>query len=316
MKHIIIYLIILLSVVALAEARTVEMTLHTAKTLDPVKKYALLPKTDKLTDADAAPLYEKALQSLPSDLAMEEIDTWLRTPLDRLPRKKVQTVLEKLEPALKLLEHAARCKQCNWPYLYDDEIAEILGQYRRLIFFLALKMRFHIAQSRYDDAIGIAQTGFAMARHLSDEPTPIRGYAGIGIAAYTCRQLEEFIQGSDAPNLYQALRDLPKPLVDLTKQVQWEDEDSKGKVHSLMNRLDRHVAALQCLEAIRLYAAAHDGKFPNQLSDITQVPVPDDSVTRKPFIYNRTGSKAVLEGPAPEAAPAKEAIRYELSLKE
>ena len=60
MKHIIIHLIILLSVVASAAARTVQMTLHAAKTTDPMKKYALLPKADEQTEADAATRKYKA----------------------------------------------------------------------------------------------------------------------------------------------------------------------------------------------------------------------------------------------------------------
>ena len=83
-----------------------------------------------------------------------------------------------------------------------------------------------------------------------------------------------------------------------------------------MNRLDRNVAALQCIEALRFYASAHDGKFPNDLRDITQVPVPDDPVTQKPLIYRRNDSKAILEAPAEKGQADKYTIRYELSLKE
>ena len=39
-------------------------------------------------------------------------------------------------------------------------------------------------------------------------------------------------------------------------------------------KLDRRVAALRVVEAIRLYAASHDGKLPDALSQITEVPVP------------------------------------------
>jgi hypothetical protein len=72
----------------------------------------------------------------------------------------------------------------------------------------------------------------------------------------------------------------------------------------------------QCIEALRLYAAAHEGKFPKELSRITEVPVPNDPVMQKPFVYRCTGSDAVLEAPAPEGATERDAIRYELSLKE
>jgi len=83
-----------------------------------------------------------------------------------------------------------------------------------------------------------------------------------------------------------------------------------------MNRLDRNIAALQCIEAIRLYAAAHNGKFPNELSDITQVPVPDNLVMQKLIIYRCTGSKAFLEAPTAKGTTDKYTFRYELSLKQ
>ena len=59
-------------------------------------------------------------------------------------------------------------------------------------------------------------------------------------------------------------------------------------------RLDRRVAALRVVEAIRLYAASHDGKLPDDLTQITEVPVPEDPATGKPFEYRRDGAAAVL----------------------
>jgi tetratricopeptide (TPR) repeat protein len=315
MKRNIICLIILLAVIP-AEARTVELMLHPAKSPKPEQKYQFMVKAEDQIDADAAPLYEKAIQSLPGGLKMDEIEQWLKIPPDKLPLKKVQSTLRQLEPALELLERAARCKRCGWPYLYDDELSENLRQHRRLLFILALKVRFQLARGRYDDAIGTVQTGFAMARHLGDDSALVRGMVGIAIASYMCRQIEQFVQRPDAPTLYRALRDLPQPFIDLTKQAEWEEADLKGKVHLLMNRLDRHVAILQCIEAVRLYAAAHEGKFPKRLSDITLVPVPDDPVAHKAFVYTRTGAKAVLEMPALKGITDRDTIRYELNLKE
>jgi len=298
------------------KARTVELMLHPAKASEVSQKYQLLPKDEELTDADAAPLYEKAVQSLPSDLQRDKVDQWLQTPPDTLPQKQVQLTLDMFKPTLQLLEQATRCKQCDWPYLDDDILSENLRKHRRLVFFLALQARFQIAQGRYDEAIGTVQTGFAMAKHLGNDPTLVHGIVGIGISVYICRQLEQFVQRPDAPNLYQALRDLPRPFIDLTEQAEWEDADIKERVHLLMSRLDRHVAALQCIEALRLYAGTHNGKFPNELSDVTEFSIPDDPVQKKPFAYSRSGSKAVLEAPAPKGADAKEAMRYELNLIE
>jgi len=316
MKRVFICIIILLLAAVPVDGLTVELTLHPAKAPEPAQKYQLLPKAEEQTDADAAPLYEKALQALPKNFQTDQISQWLKTPPAKLPRQQVQSTLQQFKPILQFLEQAAKCKQCDWPYLDDDTISQTLRKYRRLMFFLALQMRFQITQGQFDKAIGTAQTGFAMAKHIGEGPTLIHGIIGVGIGGFICRQLEQFVQGPNAPNLYWALRGLPRPFIDLTERSEFEDLDIRERAHLLMNRLDRHVAALRCIEALRLYAAAHDGKFPKELSSITEVPVPNDPVMQKQFVYRCTGPNAVLEAPAPKGATERDAIRYELNLKE
>ncbi len=62
-------------------------------------------------------------------------------------------------------------------------------------------------------------------------------------------------------------------------------------------RLERRVALLRHVEALRLYAAAHDGRVPDQLADVG-VPLPDDPFTGKPFAYSVEGQTARLGGGA------------------
>jgi hypothetical protein len=68
-------------------------------------------------------------------------------------------------------------------------------------------------------------------------------------------------------------------------------------VAKAFGRTERRFAALRCLEAVRLYAAAHDGRLPAKLADVTTVPVPSDPVTGKPFEYETDGGKARLSAP-------------------
>ncbi len=75
-----------------------------------------------------------------------------------------------------------------------------------------------------------------------------------------------------------------------------ELEPPLGCVEAQM-RLDRRVVALRVVEAIRLYAASHDGTLPENLKQITEVPVPDDPATGKPLEYHRDGAAAVLSLP-------------------
>jgi hypothetical protein len=76
--------------------------------------------------------------------------------------------------------------------------------------------------------------------------------------------------------------------------------------------LDRRVAALRCVEAVRLHAASHGGKLPESLSQITEVPVPDDPATGKPFEYALDGAAAVLKAPP---APLKTPPAFRLTVR-
>jgi hypothetical protein len=61
-------------------------------------------------------------------------------------------------------------------------------------------------------------------------------------------------------------------------------------------RLDRQIAALRVVEALRLHAAAHNGILPESLDQITAVPVPEDPATGEPFIYRADDGAAILHG--------------------
>ncbi len=80
-------------------------------------------------------------------------------------------------------------------------------------------------------------------------------------------------------------------------------------------RTDRRLAALRCVEAVRLYMAAHGGKLPPTLAAVREVPVPDDPYLGKPFVYRVRDGIATLEGPPPagEKATDRNTLRYELT---
>ncbi len=79
-------------------------------------------------------------------------------------------------------------------------------------------------------------------------------------------------------------------------------------------KIDRRVAALRCVEAVRLYAASHDDELPRSLDDVTQVPIPLNPVTGEPFNYQVFADKAVLWAPVDPQEKVERALRYELSI--
>jgi hypothetical protein len=88
------------------------------------------------------------------------------------------------------------------------------------------------------------------------------------------------------------------------------------RVRDSQVRLERRLAMLQTIEAIRLYAAENGGKLPATLADVKDLPLPPDPQTGQPFEYSLTGNRATLVGPAPPGVPAstQTVMRYELTV--
>jgi hypothetical protein len=87
------------------------------------------------------------------------------------------------------------------------------------------------------------------------------------------------------------------------------------KVLGAQTRVDRKVAALRAIEALRLHAAANGGRLPDRLDQVTVVPVPDDPGTGKPFEYSRDGETATLIGRIPDEPQTTTGLRYKVTLR-
>jgi hypothetical protein len=75
-------------------------------------------------------------------------------------------------------------------------------------------------------------------------------------------------------------------------------------------RMERDFVSLRIIEALRLYAFNHEGKLPESLDDIKEVPIPQSNpLTGKPFQYHLEGDTAVL------LADGHVAVNYEYHIK-
>jgi hypothetical protein len=87
------------------------------------------------------------------------------------------------------------------------------------------------------------------------------------------------------------------------------------KVLTAQVRLDRQMSALRVIEAIRAYAAIHSGQLPESLAQVTEVPVPLDPGTGKPFEYRREGGKAILISRIAGEPLDKTGLRYTITIR-
>ncbi|MDB5298851.1 MAG: hypothetical protein JWO87_514 [Phycisphaerales bacterium] len=88
------------------------------------------------------------------------------------------------------------------------------------------------------------------------------------------------------------------------------------RMRSHFAQVDREAALLRTIEALRDYAARHEGQPPDTLDQIKNLPIPLDPVTGKAFGYERSGQTAVLTAPPPPGMVnywTNDATRFELS---
>jgi hypothetical protein len=441
------------------KATVVKLTLHPAAAPVPALKYQLLPEVRDLKPGNAALLYQRAhSQEWWGNFfragQAEKMGEYLEMPLRKMPREKI--VL--LTAPLREMDLAARREYCDWemtPRVREDGLGLLLPDvqgFRTFGQMLALRARVEMLDGRPEQAIAGLQTGFALSRHVGDAPILINSLVGIAVAQLMLNQVEDLVQLENGPNLYWALADLPRPLIDLRRALQGEKlmvdgmfpeirtalkrpnqppvplptirryldnlamyDGSHGDNHFLFTlaaarvhpqarkfletqgftaeqvdalpviqvalmqalalydenydevykwqgfpyaqarpelikarqrfdqrrkeqpegmylaslllpavekvlsnrvRLERRIAVMQIVEALRLHAAGPDGKLPERLEDIRAVPVPSDPVTGKAFEYSLEADRAVLYGPPTLGEPALEpyAVRYELTL--
>jgi hypothetical protein len=88
------------------------------------------------------------------------------------------------------------------------------------------------------------------------------------------------------------------------------------KVRQAESRADQRIALLRHVEALRMYAAGHDGKLPDKLEDVG-VPLPVDPFSGKAFGYERKGDTAVLRGSPPRGGEKNPAynVRFEVTVE-
>jgi hypothetical protein len=80
-------------------------------------------------------------------------------------------------------------------------------------------------------------------------------------------------------------------------------------------RLERQLAVVRTIEAIRMYAVSHDGRLPPSLDAIKEVPVPNDPLFEKPFEYRVEGDEGILETrPRSEGLERIDVYRYVLRI--
>jgi hypothetical protein len=197
----------------------------------PARTPRLLPERLDGRAGNAAEHYHKAAEQLRKGRLggdNERLDAYRQTPLDQLPLDDLRALLAHYRDALAEVEAGSRCDTCDWgleEQLRKDSFGVLLPDHQELRFaalVLATRLRLELAEGHTDRALRTARTSLAMSRHVADAPVLICMLIGVASAATTLEALEDALQRPDAPNLYRALSDLPRPFVDVRRPLEGE----------------------------------------------------------------------------------------------
>jgi hypothetical protein len=432
----------------------------------PALRYRLLPPESDLRDGNAVPIYLRLIHEQSDADLKQRTDTpqaWNALPIGEIPLPKARQFLQEHRYFARQLELGARRRIAEWNYTLEEPnpIGLLLPDVQMMRTYeptITLQVRTAIAEQDFAAAAHHLETGFAFSRHVAEGPTLIHGLVAMRLASQFVGAAADFIEQPQSPNLYWALTELPRPLIDLRPGLnfeyragelqfpvlgdldrprggqQWEadlqalrqqlrrlDEEngkpqhpewypkgttpgtpaadspdlaearsfvgrSKGlpldevaslpaaqvlllyiagayredrddwhkatylpyakadhffkaaadrlrkapiteghilarlllpaldRVVAKQNLLDRNIAALRVIEALRIYAAAHDGNLPEKLDDITEVPLPEDPGTARPFEYRREENVGILVSQSPDET-SNNSLRYRVTIR-
>jgi hypothetical protein len=87
------------------------------------------------------------------------------------------------------------------------------------------------------------------------------------------------------------------------------------KVRRAQARVEQRIALLRHVEALRMYAAQHEGSLPRARTEL-QLPLPVDPFTGKPFDYSVSGSEVHIRGdPARDDDADDTNVSYRVTIK-
>jgi hypothetical protein len=114
--------------------------------------------------------------------------------------------------------------------------------------------------------------------------------------------------------MYEAAEKADKPSADPVAVFMQQFTPAIRAAHQTKARLDRRIDALRVIEAIRMQAAADNGKLPESLAKITVVPVPMDSLSGRPFEFRRDGD--LIELKATGLASSDPGLHYRIRIQD
>ena len=219
----------------------IEMTVSAASQPDPIFEHRLTFLPYETTNGNAATIYlaglaeyslEKIWRDLKKQLGEDPYEwAYIDTPTEKIPLENLRLASAKFDPFIKdYIARATLRRNCDWGLKLEDMTGPAfigmslswMQDTRSISRTLAMQTRLAIIESRFDDAIDLMRMNYRLAENVGREKVLVGNLVAIAEAGITNRSMTHFIAAPDSPNMYWALSELPRPMVDLRGAVRLE----------------------------------------------------------------------------------------------
>jgi hypothetical protein len=183
-----------------------------------------------------------------------------------------------------LLEIGGRCEECDWQAPIREQGVNTLLPYLGEARHMALMLQFHAVldarQGNIEDAIRSIRVGYELCRNVGHSPILISGLVGVAMARMMNDALAEVMNRPESPNLYWAVASLPRPLLNLSQNIEAEGASfAKGSMPELAGKNLDEVSAADWRSIFRKFAEISNipAGPPQPWNDAT---VPQDILSR------------------------------------
>ena len=227
------------------DIQIIEMTVSAAKQPDPIftHRLTLLPKDT--VNGNAATIYLDALAG--SSLSKkwrnleerfgEDVHSWLYNdmPLDQIPLDELKQASSEFDTLiLDYIGRATERRNCDWGLGLEELRGPLtfglnfngLQQTRTISRAIALQTRFAIAESRFDDAVDLMRMNYRLAENVGQVKLAVGTLIALAEVGITNGSMVDFIAAADSPNMYWALTELPRPIVDIRGAMRMECDNA------------------------------------------------------------------------------------------
>ncbi|BBO30530.1 hypothetical protein [Lacipirellula parvula] len=220
-----------------------KMTVTPAAEPVPALKHRLTLRERELKPGNAATHYSRAFpeggvesiwKRLEKEYGDEEVHRWYdqTLPLEKLPLDKAKQAATSFQDIIdNFVAPGSERLDCDWghgiitelrgPDIYGFRLPEIQAM-RAISRGLMLAARVAVADHDYPQVINLLRMNYRLGEDVAKSPFIVSGLVGLAICGMGNAEAIELISAPDSPNLYWAIAELPRPLVDLRTSIRHE----------------------------------------------------------------------------------------------